>query len=235
MKRAATPRPFLHCLQSIVFPLKRLPHALFTSVPGRLVFSVYLGTYATANSLDTIVNFVKSAPPEKINTGTTKFAGVALVSTALTVYKDGRMARYFGAATTAKAATPAIAYSLFTMRDAITIFASFNLPTMLAPRLEELPPKVKEKFGTLLQSEAGRFKTAQFMLPAAIQLVTTPIHLLGLDTYNRQGRLGIASRFTRVARDVGVAIPARVVRIVPAFGMGGVVNANMRRKLIAGL
>jgi hypothetical protein len=121
---------------------------------------------------------------------------------------------------------------LFTARDAITIFASFNLPTLVAPSLARLPPAVRERFGKLLQSESGRFKTAQFLLPAAIQTVTTPIHLLGLDLYNRRDRLSFASRFGRVVKDARMAIPARMVRIVPAFGMGGVINASTRKTLM---
>jgi hypothetical protein len=93
--------------------------------------------------------------------------------------------------------------------------------------------------------------TAQFVAPAAIQLVSTPIHLLGLDLYNRQGHLGFGERYARVVRDWGVSALARMGRIIvsstscprydyqeltetnqPAFGVGGVVNANMRKNLM---
>ena len=231
MLRAGTQRSFTQCLKSFLTPVSRLPYILVASPPARLVFGVYLGTYAAANSIDTFTSFSRSSAPTDVIASTSKFAGTAVVSTLLTVNKDSRMARYFGAPTL-RTATPKLTYFLFTARDAITIFASFNLPTMLAPRLATLPPAVQDKFGKLLQSERGRFKTAQFLLPTAIQLVTTPRHLLGLDLYNRRDRLSFVSRFGRIFKDCGMAIPARMVRILPAFGMGGVINASTRSTMM---
>lgn len=114
----------------------------------------------------------------------------------------------------------------------MTIFASFNLPAIIAPKLAELPPPVRERFKRILSTESGRMNTAQFVTPAAMQIVSTPIHLLGLDLYNRQGKLSIGERLSRVTRDWGVSAVARMGRIVPAFGVGGVVNAKVRRDLM---
>lgn len=50
--------------------------------------------------------------------------------------------------------------------------------------------------------------------------------------FNRQGRkLGVRERVGRVRRDWAVSALARMGRIVPAFGVGGVVNAGVRRGL----
>ncbi len=68
-----------------------------------------------------------------------------------------------------------------------------------------------------------------------MQLFSTPIHLLGLDLFNRQGRIGFGERFAQVRRDWGVCALARIGRIVPAFGVGGVVNGNVRRNLMKSL
>jgi hypothetical protein len=231
--KASTQRTFAQCLQQFVTPLSRLPHALFTSVPARLVFSVYLGTFLTANTIDTVTNLARGTSPAHVNANTAKFVGTAVMSTSLTVYKDSRMARCLGSSI--RAATPLSTYSLFTLRDAVTIFVAFNLPVLVAPKLEQLPPEVKERFGSILNSESGRFKAAQFLLPVAAQIVTTPIHLLGLDLYNRQKHVSPLSRLTRVLKDMRVAIPARMVRVVPAFGTGGVINAGTRRSLMTSL
>jgi hypothetical protein len=106
---------------------------------------------------------------------------------------------------------------------------------MIAPGLAHLPPGVKSRLSRILSTESGRMNTAQFLAPAAVQLVSTPIHLLGLDLYNRQGRLGLRERYSRIVRDWGVSAFARMGRIIPAFGVGGVVNANMRKSLMAKL
>lgn len=99
----------------------------------------------------------------------------------------------------------------------MTIFASFNLPTIIAPQLANLPAELKSRFSRLLSTEAGRTNTAQFLAPAAIQLVSTPFHLLGLDLYNRQGRLGFVERYSRVFRDWAISAFARMGRIVVSF------------------
>jgi len=141
------------------------------------------------------------------------------------VYKDTYFARAFNGGSHA-AKIPKISCALFAARDSLTIFA---------PQLAHLPPSLQNRFSRILNTEAGRTNTAQFLAPAAMQLFSTPVHLLGLDLFNRQGRLGFGERFARVTRDWGVSAMARMGRIVPAFGVGGVVNGNVRRDLIGRL
>jgi hypothetical protein len=156
----------------------------------------------------------------------------------LCVYKDSYFAKVFNGAVSSPspaAKIPKLSYALFAARDCLTIFASFNLPPLIAPQLAHLPPSLKKQFGRILNTEAGRNNTAQFLAPAAMQLFSTPIHLLGLDLFNRRGRLSFAERFARVTRDWGVGALARMGRIVPAFGVGGVVNGNVRRSFMGRL
>ena len=145
------------------------------------------------------------------------------------VYKDSQFARMFGNPSSPAAAIPKISLALFAIRDSMTIFASFNLPSIVAPKLAELPPSVRERFSRILSTESGRMNTAQFLTPAAMQIASTPLHLLGLDLFNRQGKLSTAQRLGRVTRDWAVAAGARMGRIIPAYGVGGVVNAKVRR------
>ena len=72
---------------------------------------------------------------------------------------------------------------------------------------------------------------AQFLAPAGIQVFSTPLHLWGLDLYNRPG-LRLGERVKRVVRDWGGSSVARMCRIVPAFGVGGVVNGGVRRGMM---
>ena len=80
----------------------------------------------------------------------------------------------------------------------------------------------------------------QIVAPAVCQVFSTPLHLLGLDLYNRPrgggGRLdGGVSRWARVKQEWGKSAVARMGRIVPAFGVGGVVNTGMRRRGLEGV
>jgi hypothetical protein len=73
---------------------------------------------------------------------------------------------------------------------------------------------------------------AQFLAPAAVQFASTPLHLLGLDLYNREKGVSWGDRWAIVKKNWGISVMARVCRIVPAFGIGGVVNAKVRRNLM---
>jgi hypothetical protein len=77
---------------------------------------------------------------------------------------------------------------------------------------------------------------AQLLAPAAVQIFSTPMHLLGLDLYNRNGKgINWGDRWQIVKKNWAVSAAARVCRIVPAFGVGGVVNAKLRKNLISRL
>ena len=120
---------------------------------------------------------------------------------------------------------PSATYALFALRDSLTIFASFNLPSLVAPLL----PLTAE-----VEKQVSRASVAQFVAPAGIQLLSTPLHLWGLDLYNRPMGNGVEwrARFGRVARDWLGSSAARMGRIVPAFGVGGVVNLGVRKKMM---
>ena len=120
---------------------------------------------------------------------------------------------------------PMASYALFTLRDSLTIFASFNLPPLIAPLL----PISQE-----VEKQMSRASIAQFIAPAGIQVLSTPLHLWGLDLYNRPMGNGVGwrARVGRVRRDWLGSSAARMGRIVPAFGVGGVVNASVRKRML---
>lgn len=72
---------------------------------------------------------------------------------------------------------------------------------------------------------------AQFIAPAAMQVLSTPMHLLGLDFYNRT-RMRFEERWVLVRGAWASSCLARMGRIVPAFGVGGVVNTSLRRRFM---
>lgn len=118
----------------------------------------------------------------------------------------------------------------------MTIFASFNVPPLLGPVLTERLSKNAQKW------VSGQ-TMAQFAAPAVVQLFSTPVHLLGLDMYNRPSVTGQGvggrqkgpswgERWTLVRKNWAVSVAARICRIVPAFGVGGVVNMKVRKGLM---
>lgn len=101
------------------------------------------------------------------------------------------------------------------------------MPGIIAPKLAELLGTTP--FASLVNSEEASLKTAQMIMPAAIQVISTPIHLLGLDINNRRSKLPIRERLKAVGQHMPAATPLRMMRIIPAFGIGSVANTSFRR------
>lgn len=225
---------------------------MLISRPFGLVFLLYFATYMSANTVDTVSSTISRGPPPpssqkksrketvppldprhpaSTTAGTFKFAATSATNLSLCVYKDTHFARLFGAASAAAPRpVPPASLALFAMRDAATVFASFILPSRLAPAM------AAAGYPRSLEKTLPRAAVAQFVAPAAIQVFSTPVHLLGLDLYNRPGpAVGAADRAARVARDWAKSCAARIARILPAFGVGGVVNAAARHKWMMGV
>jgi hypothetical protein len=218
---------------SIKSSLKNLllrPQTMVFSKPFALIFMLYGGTYLTANTLDTTTSTVQNKPATHVTAGTAKFAASSAANVGLCIYKDQVFVRMFGPPGAIPRAVPLASYALFTLRDCMTIFASFNVPPLLGPYLNS---RMSEK----MRAQIGGLTVAQFAAPAAVQLFSTPLHLLGLDLYNRPGGGAAApvpwqERWAAVRKNWAVSAAARICRIVPAFGVGGVVNMKVRKNLM---
>ncbi|KHN97011.1 uncharacterized protein MAM_05120 [Metarhizium album ARSEF 1941] len=207
------------------------PAAALLSRPCALVFALYGGTYLTANALDTAASTVNDTPAATTSSGAAKFAASSAANVGLCMYKDRSFVRMFGPVGAAPRAVPLPSYALFTLRDCLTVFASFNIPPLLAPLIDP-------RLSAPLRRWASGQTAAQFVAPAAVQLLSTPLHLLGLDLYNRPARSAAVSwrdRFELVRSNWLISSAARVCRILPAFGVGGVVNFKVRQSLMASL
>lgn len=213
----------LTSLRSSLSSILASPLKTLLSRPFGLVFVLYGGTYFTANALDTASSTLHNRPATHVTSGAAKFAASSAANVTLCVYKDQAFVRLFGAASSARP-VPLPCYALFAARDCLTIFASFNVPPLLAPYLDQRK----------LPFSMSGATAAQFAAPAAVQLISTPLHLLGLDLYNRQGET-MAERWRQVRSNWGVCAAARIGRIIPAFGIGGVVNMKVRRALMGRL
>ncbi|GLE04052.1 hypothetical protein PINS_up012963 [Pythium insidiosum] len=182
----------------------------------RLVFGLYTATYASANAIDTLCDVTDT------NSQMPKFVGTTAVNMTLCIAKDRAFTQMFGVI--APAAFPLASIGLFAVRDALTVAASFNAPRVVAKELRERA-----------QLEPSRASTvAQLLCPAVVQFVSTPLHLLGLDLYNHRTAM-VRQRINFVQREYLKSAVARIGRIGPAFGVGGVGNTFCRERLRASL
>ncbi|KAI9051704.1 hypothetical protein LZ554_004744 [Drepanopeziza brunnea f. sp. 'monogermtubi'] len=200
------------------------PHNLLFSKPFALICMVYGGTYITANTLDTLTSTAKNKSATHVTSGTAKFAASSAANVGLCLIKDATFAQMFGSGGPPRP-VPLPSFALFTLRDCLTIFASFNIPPLLGP-------VISKNMNNELEKRMSGQSMAQFMAPAAVQFVSTPLHLLGLDLYNRGGNITWEDRWQMVKKNWSMSAMARICRIVPAFGIGGVVNGNVRKGLM---
>lgn len=111
---------------------------------------------------------------------------------------------------------------LFGVRDSMTILASFSLPPIIAQHL-------KKKFNL---QEGHANKISQLICPVAMQIFSCPLHLYGLDIYNRPDTSAkiytSGERISFIKQEYLKTTLARMARILPAFGFGGVINTEIR-------
>lgn len=224
IENASGKRPMMTSIKASLSTLLLRPHHFLVSRPFRLIFMLYAGTYLTANTLDTVKSTVDNKSASATTSGIAKFTATSSANLSLCLYKDSQFTKMFG--TVSPRPVPPISYALFAARDCLTIFASFNLPPAVAPALP---------LSEAAERYVSRASAAQFLTPAAIQLISTPLHLLGLDFYNRNGGTLMSDRLSKVRVDWLKSSLARMCRIVPAFGVGGVVNNGMRKKFMGQL
>jgi hypothetical protein len=229
-----------------VIAMVQKPVAYFKSPTFLWMWATYALTYSAANSLRTwtehqeyvaasrqrknlvvestaSTNTTTGGTQNKPSTSTTAtlFVGVTMVNTSASLVKDRAYARMFGNA--AAASVPPISYALWITRDFTVIGSSFILPGTVAAMLQE-STSLKEK-------EA--LKIAQVATPMVAQLVAGPLHFVGLDCYNRNldhmpFKLQVAERMKFLAGSFREVVAARMVRILPGYGVAGVWNTSLR-------
>jgi hypothetical protein len=200
-----------------------------------LMTLVYGCTYATANSFKTLEehssyqrerSLQQGAQPSGIHVGKVGvFLGTTFVNSGTSMIKDRAYARMFSktAASTQASSFPRSTYSMWMMRDLSVIGSSFILPDIVSQHLVE-------------NYDVDRSR-AQYMcqlgLPVAAQLVAGPFHYLGLDMFNRNldhksMSQALIDRSQKLYHGIVPVIMARVARIAPGYGIGGVLNTKWR-------
>ena len=196
------------CKEMILKPRTALMTRAYAMMTG-----VYAATYLAANTIDTVAT--RQRYSQKTHVAAT-LIGTTAVNASACIAKDVAFAKMYGGSGAGKKAMPFASYGLFLSRDLITIFSSFTLPKMLAKGISS----------SGAMDPVSAQACAQMVSPVAMQGVCAPVHLLALNMYNAP----VASVAERI-RDVWRVAPATVVafgiRMAPAFGIGGIMNAAL--------
>lgn len=215
--QAAAGVPLGQALKKVVLEMVRSPRAI--ALPFGMVMGVYSLTYGANNLVDVM--------GERYDLGSTtqntmKLVGATGAYTSSSILKDVAFAKMFSkAAETAaevKRAVPLTTYGTFLFRDVLIIGAGFILPAMVAGGLKSNgmePPSAD--------------KVAQLATPCGMQVLITPIHLLGLNLYNTPVAT-TSERMRAVAKNCPEATGVRMLRFFWAYGVGGLVNKSLNQQ-----
>ncbi|CAM9178351.1 unnamed protein product [Ectocarpus fasciculatus] len=207
--------PLLPCMINGVKSMFSNPGAFLRQPSFLFIWGVYSGTYIVANSTEAICEYNNKSPFYP------KFLTSSCANVTLSVLKDKAFARMFGVG--AAKPLPARSYGLFATRDSMTILASFSLPGPLSLMMQE------RCACTPLFAD----NVAQLFTPVTMQIFSAPLHLHGLDLYNRTGALSVSDRIDFIKQEYVKTTLARMARIFPAFGIGGVLNKFLRQQGIS--
>jgi len=215
--QAAAGMPLGQALKKVAIDMVKRPRAI--AIPFGMVMGVYTLTYGANNLADVL--------GERYELGSTtqnslKLFGATGAYTSSSIVKDVAFAKMFSkAAETAaevKRAVPMTTYGTFLFRDALIIGAGFILPAMVAGGF---------KSNGMEKQTAD--KVAQLATPCAMQVVITPIHLLGLNLYNTPVAT-TSERLKAVAKTCPEATGVRMFRFFWAYGVGGLVNKSLNQR-----
>ena len=146
--------------------------------------------------------------------GAAKLAGTTAVNMSASIAKDTAFAKLYG--TGSSAAMPLASFGFFAGRDVLTIGSAFCMPKLVAASLVAA--------GAMDGTHAT--EAAQMVSPVAVQLVATPFHLAALNRFNYPTAT-VAERVSNVASLAPSTTAARMLRMAPAYGIGGVMNTYL--------
>jgi hypothetical protein len=178
----------------------------------KIVYGLYAATYVAVNSTETVCEW------QEMDNSMPKLVATTAVNMPLCVLKDRALAQMFGAIAPTK--FPLTSLGLFAIRDSMTVGSSFNTPHVAARKLEQ--------YGGIHHDTA--LKVSQFVCPAIAQLLSAPMHLIGLNLYNHKGA-SVTEHASFIKKQYLRTSVARIARIIPAFGVGGIGNRTLRHDL----
>ena len=176
--------------------------------PFGIMFLVYSSTYSTANLTELYCkkNNIDYKIPTLITTSLVNITSIA--------YKDKEYSKIFNNSINK---FPKISYGLFTIRDMFTISSCFVFKKDMIDILHKYMPLNTADF------------FASLTLPIVAQTISTPLHILAIDMYQRPG-INFKNRINNIINMYKTICIGRVIRVIPAFCMGGFINDMLRNR-----
>ena len=177
--------------------------------PLNIMLFVYSSTYSTANLTELYCknNNIDYKMPTLLTTSIVNIAAIA--------YKDKEYSNIFNVN---KSRFPYKSYGLFAIRDMLTISSSFIYKKDAINFLNNYVPMNAADF------------IASLSLPILVQTISTPIHILAIDFY-QSPYMKFNERIKNILVMYNSVCYGRIVRVIPAFCIGGFINDMLRNRL----
>lgn len=175
--------------------------------PLFLMNGVYSLTFGTANTVDYFCRKT-NIPSDFPIISCTSAVNIGMMS-----YKDKEYSNLFGMA---RKNLPFLSYSLFSFGAMCTIYGNFGCKKYLTDKLDKY-----------MSNDLSNL-TSSLMVSMAAQTISTPFHILGMDYYQNP-RNKMKDRLENIRKLYGSVCTGRIIRTIPAFGIGGFLNDKWKR------
>ncbi|KAG5492558.1 hypothetical protein JKF63_01136 [Porcisia hertigi] len=170
-----------------------------------------------------------------------------VVNTVFTIWKDSIILRALPPAnakdlSSAKKPVPFLTRALFCGRDTLTCVAAFTFVPYVASwisgyayyqkRLPQAPDAVLPENEGKTRLPISCVDTAQMLTPALLQTVTTLMHITAIRYRQTHPNFSLKDLFDSLQSTYVSSTLLRMCRIMPAFGIGGIMNREMRSSLL---
>jgi len=176
------------------------------------IWAVYGSTYVVSNVVERMLIEAKA---KNVSSHPTKFVATSGTNISMSVLKDRAFTRMFGV--NSPRPIPKLSLACYTVRDAMTIAASFIF-------VEPVGIQISEKFGINRHTSTT---IAQIFCPLIAQIINTPFFLYGMNLYNNPNNTN-AQNVQFIFQQYWKTLACRFARIAPAYSIGGVLNRNLR-------
>ena len=186
--------------------VRLMRHGVLRGYPHMV--AVYTSTYAVANWTQSYYDVTTGQSP-----GVMKALTTTAINAPACMWKDAHYARMFGSGAAPARPFPVLSLFLFLVRDLLSMYFSFSLPTVVAQAIPSISPNV-----------------ATVLCPVTSQLVISVIHIYAFDVYNRPSAPA-ASRALVIRQRYQETVGVRMCRVLVAYGMGSLLNTHVRADL----
>lgn len=187
------------------------PQTFMSSFEFKWVFFVYASTYISSNVADHV-------HMKGVDDSLLKLLITFTVNTSASLVKDKALTQRFGSSGSNKKRNfPMASLGLFFMRDIIAMASAFTIPALLGEYIHKRS-SIDEK---------NSLRIAQLTSPLLVQVVATPLHLVGIDLYVNE-KSNWKQRMAQLGKTYCSTLTLRMLRFLPAYGLGGIANMELR-------